>query len=164
MGGNIISIIFGSQYHDSILIFKILLFYFILTFNNSVFTFTLIGIEKVRLYTKSLIIGAMAFVAIIFCPFSLSATIMAPIALAVQQAISMLMMMHYFRKSKFTNLFFRVFLPLLVAIIFATFVIYCQPLYPILVFITTAVLSLPSIAVASGINRNDLSVLKGLLK
>ena len=129
-----------------------------------VFTFTLIGIEKERLYTKSLIIGAMAFVAIIFCPFSLSATIMAPIALAVQQAVSMLIMMHYFRKSKFTNLFFRVFLPLLVAIIFATFVIYWQPFYPILVFITTAVLSLPSIAVASGINRNDLIVLKGLLK
>ena len=163
-GRDLLPIIFGPEFRDSGLIFQILLGYFVLTIINSVFTFTLIGIEKERLYTKSLIIGAMAFVAIIFCPFSLSATIMAPIALAVQQAVSMLMMMYYFRKYKFTNLFFRVFLPLLVAITFATFVIYWQPLYPILVFITTAVLSLPTIAVASGINRNDLSVLKGLLK
>lgn len=163
-GRNLLPIIFGSEFRESGLIFQILLGYFVLTIINSVFTFTLIGIEKEQLYTKSLLIGAVAFVVIILIPLPLSATLTAPIALAVYQAVSMLVMIKHIRQSISINLLFRVLLPLSVAIVFALCVGLWQHLYPVLVPVTAAVLALPTIAIASGINRSDINTLKGLLK
>ena len=89
---------------------------------------------------------------------------MVPIALAIQQAISMLMMMKYLRKFILINVFFRFFQALSVTTIFIIFVILLQDLHPILVPVTTAVLALPAITIASGINRDDRNTLKRLLK
>jgi len=162
-GRDLLPVIFGSEFRDSGLIFQALLGYFVLTIINSVFTFTLIGIKKERLYTKSLLIGAIAFVTILFLPLPLPATLMAPIALAIQQIVSMLMMMKYLRQSILTNLFPRVFLALSVTIIFVIFVILWQHLYPLFVSVIAAVFALPIITVASGINRRDLIILKGFI-
>jgi len=163
-GRNLLPIIFGSEFRNSGLIFQILLGFFVLTTINSVFTFTLIGIEKEHLYTKSLFIGAMVFSAIIFSPLPLPATLIVSIALAAHEAVSMLMMMKYLRQFNLTNLFYRVFLALLVTIIFVIIVVLWQHLYPILVPVGVAILALPAIAIASGINNDDINTFKGLLK
>jgi O-antigen/teichoic acid export membrane protein len=163
-GRDLLPVIFGPDFHGSGLIFRTLLGYFVLTVINSIFTFTLIGIEKERLYTKSLLIGAVVFAVVILIPFPLTATLTIPIALAIHQAVSMLMMMKYLRQSIPINSFFRVLLPLLVATIFALYIGLWQNLYPVLVPITAVVFGFPAIAIASGINRNDINTLKGLVK
>ena len=163
-GKDLFPIIFGSKYNDSILIFQILLIYFVLTIINSVFTFTLIGIEKERLYTKSIFIGAVAFASIFFIPITLPATIIVAIALAVNQAMSMLMMIIYLHKSISINLFFRVLLPLSIGIVFALCICILQNFFLLPFSIITALLALPSIAIASGINHSDINILKGFLK
>jgi len=164
MGGDIISIIFGSQYHDSILIFKILLFYFILTFNNSVFTFTLIGIEKEHLYTKSISFGAALFILIFLLPISLPPTIIVAIALAVNEGASMIMMVYYLRKSISINFISRIFLPLSVYLIFSLhnylFKSYFSTHTTIIIIFST----LFAIAISTGINRNDINTLKYYIK
>ena len=119
---------------------------------------------EVILYTKALFIGAIAFVVIILIPIPLSATLIAPIALAVHQGVSMLIMMKYIRKSIYINLLFRTLLPLSIAIVFALFIYIWQHLYPVIVSATVVLLALPAIAIASGINRNDINTLKVLLK
>ena len=163
-GKDLLPIFFGSEFRNASLIFQALLGYFALTVINSVFTFTLIGIEKEHLYTKALFISVIAFVVIILIPIPLSATLIAPIALAVHQGVSMLIMMKYIRKSIYINLLFRTLLPLSIAIVFALFIYIWQHLYPVIVSATVVLLALPAIAIASGINRNDINTLKVLLK
>jgi len=163
-GRDLLPIIFGPEFRDSGLIFQTLLGYFVLTIINSVFTSTLIGIEKEYLYTKSLLIGAMAFAVIILIPLPLSATLTAAIALATHQAVSMLMMMKYLRQSIMISPFLRVLLPLSVAIVFVLCVGLWQQFYPVLIPITAAVLAFPAITIASCINRSDINILRGFLK
>ena len=164
VGKDLLPFIFGPEFSESNLIFQALLGYFVLTVINSVFTFTLIGIAKERAYTISLFFGAIAFAIIILIPLPLSATLSVPIALTIHQAVSMIVMMKYLRNSISINLFFRILLPLSIAFPFALFVCLWQHHYSTLVSATVILLSFPAIALASGINRNDINSLKVLLK
>ena len=164
IGKDLFNVVFGSEFRDSGLIFQILLGYFVLTIINSIFTFTLIGIEKEKLYTKSLLIGTVAFFVIIFLPLPLSATLTVPIALGAFQLVSMLVMMKHLRQLLTLNPFLRVFFSLLIAFVFSICVGPLNNQYPLLGPIFAAILVLPTIAFASGINRADIKTLKVLLK
>ena len=163
-GKDLFNVIFGPEFRDSVLIFQILLGYFVLTIINSIFTFTLIGIEKEKLYTKSLLIGTIVFFVIIFLPLPFSATLIAPIALCAFQFVSMLVMMKHLKQLLTLNPFIRVFFSVSVAFVFSVCVGPLKSQYPLIVPIFAAVLALPTIAFASGINRADIKTLKVLLK
>ena len=162
-GRNLLPIIFGSEFGDSGLIFQTLLGYFVLTIINSVFTFTLIGMGKDWLYTKSLLVGAVVLVPTILIPLPLSATLTAPISLAVYHAVAMLVMVKHLKQSISINLFLRVLLPMSVAIVIALVIGLLYHLYPALVTITAIIFTLPIIAFSSGINSRDLNYLKELI-
>ena len=63
VGGKfIITLVFGKLFADSIIIFQLLTGYFTFTLINSVFSFTIIGMNKENIYTIALSIGAVIFV------------------------------------------------------------------------------------------------------
>ncbi len=63
VGGKfIITLVFGKLFTDSIIIFQLLTGYFTFTLINSVFSFTIIGMNKENIYTIALSIGAAVFV------------------------------------------------------------------------------------------------------
>ena len=61
IGKPIIVFIYGDEYLNAVPLFQYLIGYFALTLINSVFTYTLIGMHKEKIYTTSLAIGAAAF-------------------------------------------------------------------------------------------------------
>ena len=162
--GNIISIIFGFEYYDSIIIFKILLFYFILTFINSVFTFTLIGMQKENLYTKSILIGAVFFIITFLLPTSFSSIVMVAIALVINEGTAMIMMIFYLRKLISINFISRIIFPLLFYIIFLLQSYFFNNYFPIYINIVIILGTLFSIAISSGINNDDIRTLKHYIK
>ena len=91
ISNNFFTFIFGKNYQDSFEIFQILCFYFIFSLINSVFTFTLIGLDKENIYLKSLIIGAIGFI-ICFLSTEYSLAIRFSICLVVFQIISLVIM------------------------------------------------------------------------
>ena len=63
VGGKfIITLVFGKLFTDSIIIFQLLTGYFTFTLINSVFSFTIIGMNKENIYTIALSVGAVIFV------------------------------------------------------------------------------------------------------
>jgi O-antigen/teichoic acid export membrane protein len=61
LGEPVILFIYGEEYISAVPIFQYLIGYFIITLINSVFTYTLIGMHKEKIYTTALIIGAIIF-------------------------------------------------------------------------------------------------------
>lgn len=59
--GFFVRLIFGDAFLDAVPIFQVMVGLFVLKLINSVFTFTLIGIEQEKIYTKSLIFGLSVF-------------------------------------------------------------------------------------------------------
>jgi len=155
--------IFGTEFRDSSLIFQLLLAYFILTVINSTFTFTLIGIKKERAYTRSLIWGAAGFFAIMLLPVQLPATLMAPLALALFQAISLLIMSKELQTLIPLSLFRRIFFPFVAASLLILLFSNLEKQSPTLSFVLALIISLPVLAFSSGINRDDLDYLKRAL-
>ena len=164
LSGNIISVIFGFEYYDSIIIFKILLFYFIFTFINSVFTFTLIGIQKENLYTKSILIGAVFFIITFLLPTSFSSIVMVAIALVINEGTAMIMMIFYLRKLISINFISRIIFPLLFYIIFLVQSYFFNNCFPIHINIVIILGTLFAIAISSGINNDDIRTLKHYIK
>ncbi|MBL1212795.1 MAG: oligosaccharide flippase family protein [Ignavibacteriae bacterium] len=61
IGEPVILLVFGEEYLSSVPLFQYLIGYFVLTLINSVFTYTLIGMHKEKVYTISLALGAAMF-------------------------------------------------------------------------------------------------------
>ena len=62
IGKFIITFVFGNLFADSIIIFQLLTGYFTFTLINSVFSYTIIGMNKENIYTIALTIGAFIFI------------------------------------------------------------------------------------------------------
>jgi O-antigen/teichoic acid export membrane protein len=62
----LIHFVFGLEFSDAKIVFQILAGYFSVTMINSVFSYTLIGIEREKTYTLSLFWGMLVFFAVIF--------------------------------------------------------------------------------------------------
>ena len=160
---DLIPLLFGFKYYDSILIFKILLFYFIITFINSVFTFTLIGLQKEYIYTKSVIIGAFLFFLLLIIPISLPEDYKVAIALSINEITSMFIMIFSLHKIFRIKIILKLFMSLTIYVMFFIydyyFSLYYNPITIIIIVITFLLIIL-----FSGIRRNDIIILKNYLK
>ena len=161
-GNSIFTIIFGPQFHASGIIFQLLVIYFVITVQNSVFTFTMIALGKEKIYTQSLMIGGLVFFAIMLFPLPYPSTIIAPIGLIFFQVTSMLYMMRNLSRKISLKIGRTFFLPLLCTIVLL--ILYTQLGYDHkLLSLILVLITLPIFAIASGINRSDLTFLKDLL-
>jgi len=116
LSNNFFTFIFGDNYQDSSEIFQILCFYFIFSLINSVFTFTLIGLDKENIYLKSLIIGALGFI-LFFLLTEYTLAIRFSICLVIFQIISLGIMSVELMKTIKFNYLSSIFFPLILLFI-----------------------------------------------
>ena len=89
----LLPLLFGKEFIESILIFQLLVLYFIVSVLNSVFTFTLVGVKKDSIYLKSLFLGAIGFFGIMLLPGPAPSSHLAAIGLVLFQLISLFVML-----------------------------------------------------------------------
>ncbi|MFQ6673250.1 MAG: oligosaccharide flippase family protein [Fidelibacterota bacterium] len=159
-GDYVFPVIFGADFTESSIIFQLLVVYFVLTVINSTLTFTLIAAEKELTYTRSLGAGAIGFFAIMLLPVPLPPTLLAPIALAIFQAISLMIMIRGVQEITPVSTWRALFLPVAATIVLVAILTPWQHNNPILAFVFALVVALPVLTITAGVNRDDLSYLK----
>ena len=114
------SFIFGVNFKNSLNIFQVLCYYFMFSLINSILTFTLIGLNKEKVYLKSLILGSLGF--IFFFVFSeLNLAIKLSFCLVIFQLISLIIMLFQLIKKIKFNFFQSIIFPFILLFIFTYF-------------------------------------------
>ncbi len=158
-GEFIVNWIFGSSFRDAVPIFQVLVGYFVLNLVNSVFSFTLIGIEKEKVYTKSLLWGMIAFfISLLFLTKSLG-TVGVAYALISYQFTALVIMAVALKRQITLNYIRFLILPFLgTFLVLIPLLLYENCALIIKLIITTGV-GFPVIAWLGGIGRNEINFL-----
>ncbi|MFO7890972.1 MAG: oligosaccharide flippase family protein [bacterium] len=159
-GKYIISLIFGPSFMNAVPIFRVLVGYFALNLINSVFTFTLIGMEKERIYTRSLLSGMIVFFIITLILTELLGTIGVAFGLIAYQLTALIIMAAALKRHIVLNYIRSIILPFV-----GTFLL----LIPLLLFVNLAffiriilitLIGFPYIIWLGGIGKDELYYLK----
>lgn len=156
---HLIEIIFGSSFVDAASAFKILTGVFIFTLINSVFTYTLVAMNKESIYTASLFWSMVIFLVVTFV-FTGSHGLVAPaIALVIFEMSSLLLMANKLRREVSFNFIRTVVLPVLfVLAVSAAFIIFNVGIaiqLAILIFVCV-----PLIILICGLSLNEIKFIK----
>lgn len=154
-GDTLFPLLFGKAFRASVPIFNILVIYFIMTLLSSTLSFTLIALKKEKLYTQSLITGAVGFTGILLLPLPGGAQLAAPLALVVFQLITFLVMIRHLQDTIPLSIARIVLSPMLVTMLLITIGAMIRHLNPLIVSIVVIVLSLPALVLAIGFSRDD---------
>lgn len=159
-GKYIIQLIFGPSFMNAVPIFQVLVGYFVLNLINSVFTFTLIGMEQEKIYTRSLLSGMIVFFIVTFLLTNLLGTVGVACGLIAYQLTALIIMAVALKHYIVLNYIRSLILPFM-----GTFLL----LIPLLLFVNLAyfvkviiitVIGFPYIIWLGGISKNDLYYLK----
>ncbi len=151
--------VFGGDYSESILIFKILLVYFSFTIIDSVFANTLIGMKKEKVYTLSLLIAVISVLIFTFSltPFWHEYAII--ISFILLDIISLFYMIIYLRKDIEIKIFRSILFPVIITSLVLIFLIlFPMPLYFQLLFVVA--LLIPALIFVSGFRKNEIDFIK----
>ncbi len=162
-GDLMIPFVFGQEYTESIIIFKIITGYFIFTMINSVFGYTLIGMKKEKFYTISILFGMIIFF--------ISGTILThyygsegmAVGLILFEISSLIFM--YAKLKNIININFLrfVFLPVVVSLTVLLPGLILLDTDLIIKLLLSVIVCIPLIAFVAGINKEDLYFLKRIL-
>ncbi len=164
IGGNlIITLIFGKLFFDSILIFQLLTGYFTFTLINSVFSYTIIGMNKENIYTVGLSIGAVVFIIFSIVLYNYFSVPGVALALAFFEITALFYMASKLKQHIRIRILRNMFIP-----IAGTYII----ILPLLLHLNTAlifklflvvIVCVPLILVLAGFNIEDFKFLKRVL-
>ena len=151
--------VFGSDYSESILIFKILLVYFSFTIIDSVFANTLIGMNKEKGYTLSLLIAVSA---VLICTFALTpfwheyAIIISFILLDI---ISLFYMIIFIRKDIKIGVLRSILFPVVITLLFLLLLIFFpMPIYFQLLIVI--ILLIPVLIAVTDFRKNEIDFIR----
>jgi O-antigen/teichoic acid export membrane protein len=157
IAGDLITVlVFGEKFADASLSLKILSGFFAFSTISSVFTYTLIGINREIEYTKALFWSMIIFLVIIYV---LDGVTQSAISLVVFQFAALLIMAVKMSQLIKINLFKYFFLPAAAASIILFGLLSIEVNF----YLKTAIaiiIGLPVIALSGGINSNDFKFLK----
>jgi O-antigen/teichoic acid export membrane protein len=159
-GSKLFPLLFGNEFRASVPIFDILVIYFILTLLSSTLSFTLIALKKEKLYTRSLIVGAIGFIGILLFPLPGDSQLVAPLALVVFQLITFLVMVRHIQDEIPFSIERVVLFPMLVIMVLLTGGAMVMHLSPLIVSIAVVILALPSLLFSIGFSRDDWQFIK----
>jgi O-antigen/teichoic acid export membrane protein len=159
-GSRLFPLLFGNEFRASVPIFDILVIYFILTLLSSTLSFTLIALKKEKLYTRSLIIGAIGFAGILLLPLPGDSQLVAPLALVVFQLIAFLAMVRHLQNEIPFSIERIVLFPMLVIMVILTGGAMVMHLSPLFVSIAVIIIALPALLFSIGFNRDDWQFIK----
>ena len=151
--------VFGTNYSESIIIFKILLIYFIFTIINSVFANTLIGMKKEKGYTLSLLIGVSAVLIFTFALTPLWREYAIIISFILLDIISLSYMIIFIRKDIGIRVFRSILFPVVITSLFLLLLIF----FPMSIYfqlLIVVVLLIPVLIVVTGFRKNEIDFIK----
>ena len=151
--------VFGTNYSESIIIFKILLIYFTFTIINSVFANTLIGMKKEKGYTLSLLIGVSAVLIFTFVLTPLWREYAIIISFILLDIISLSYMIIFIRKDIGIRVFRSILFPVVITSLFLLLLIF----FPMSIYfqlLIVVVLLIPVLIVVTGFRKNEIDFIK----
>ncbi|MDP6456782.1 MAG: oligosaccharide flippase family protein [Candidatus Marinimicrobia bacterium] len=162
-GDTLFPLLFGQAFEQSSMIFQTLIVYFILTVLNSIFSFTLIGIEREKSYTRSLMIGAVGFFAFMSLPIPLPSTLLAPLALALFQALSMIVMSRELQDTLAISSFGRILLTIVITVALTAVFSAWANSSPLIATVGAVIISPFILAWSAGVNQEDIKFLRKVI-
>ena len=159
----LIKIVFTSSFKEAIPIFQILVGYFILTLISSVFTFTLIGMNLEKIYTKSIITGMIMFIISIMILGNYFGTTGAAAAIVIYIFSSLIIQVAGLKPHLKLNHIRLVALPILMTLIVFLPILVLINLSLILKLIIATAICLPLITWLSGVGIKEIKYLKRAL-
>jgi O-antigen/teichoic acid export membrane protein len=159
----LIKIVFTSSFKEAVPIFQILVGYFILTLINSVFTFTLIGMNQEKIYIKSIIAGLIVFIISIIILGNYFGTVGAAASIVIYIFSSLIIQLLGLKPHLKLNYFRWVALPVLMTLIVFLPILILINLSLILKLLIATGICLPLITWLSGVGINEIKYLKRAL-
>lgn len=151
--------VFGSTYIEAVYIFRLLLFYFVFTIIDSVFANTLIGLMKEKVYTISLLIALIVFLAATFVltPFLREYGVI--YSFIVINIISLSYMSINLKKEIKIKFYRLVILPLLcTSLILLVFILFVIPFY--IELIISFLIFIPLLIKITGFSKGEINFIK----
>ncbi len=158
-GHYIIYLIFGYSFMHAVPIFQVLVGYFVLNLINSVFTFTLIGMEKEKIYTKSLLSGMVIFFIVTFIVTEFLGTMGVACGLIAYQLTSLIIMAAALKRKIVLNYVRSIILPFSGALLLLIPMMFINLAFFIKIIIIT-VIGFPYIIWLGGVGKDELYYLK----
>ena len=151
--------VFGDDYTESILIFKMLLVYFAFTIIDSVFANTLIGMKKEKVYTLSLLIAVIIILILTFVltPFWGEYGII--FSFILLDIISLIYMIIYLKKDIEIKIARSIILPVILSSAVLLFLIFIQISIYFQLIIVIA-LFIPALIAITGFRKNEMDFIK----
>ncbi len=158
VGGKfIITLIFGKLFADSIIIFQLLTGYFTFTLINSVFSFTIIGMNKENIYTVALSIGAAVFVILSIVFYNYLSVTGVALALAFFEITALFYMASKLKQHINIKILRNLFIPITGTYIIILPVLLFIKISLLLKLILVLVVCIPLILLLAGFNMEELN-------
>ncbi|MEJ2628704.1 MAG: oligosaccharide flippase family protein [bacterium] len=159
-GEFIIRGIFGVSFLGAVPIFQVLVGYFIFNVINSVFTFSLIGMEKEKVYTVSLLAGMIAFILFLLLFTEALGTFSVAGGLIIYQLTALVIMAAALKNQIHLNYIRTLLLPLLgTCLLVIPLLLYIHLIFYIKIMFITFI-GIPYILWLGGIGKNEVYFLK----
>ncbi|HVO76181.1 MAG TPA: flippase [Ignavibacteriaceae bacterium] len=159
VSGFMINFIFGSGFAGAVLPFRILTAFFAMTLVNSIFTYTLIGINREKIYTASIFLGMIIFLISTFLLTDFLGTPGPAAAMILFELSSMLFMYYKISKIFSFKLYSKFLFPSAAAVIISLLLLALKTSLLIQI-ILTLIVAVPVIALLTGFTFEEIRFIK----
>ncbi|RCK72850.1 MAG: hypothetical protein IGBAC_0342 [Ignavibacteriae bacterium] len=156
----LITLIFGVEYINSAFVFKLLIFYFIFTIMNSVFSFSLIAIGEERYYLRVIVISLISNAILLFSLINIYGVVGAALSIVLVEFFIMISMIIRFKR--FFELKIKKYILQLMALagIVSIITLYMRNINEIFSVIVGTTVYITGIFLIRLISNNDWTLLK----
>jgi len=151
--------IFGNIFSDAINVFRVLMGYFAFTLINSVFTYTLIAMNKENIYTWAMFWGMIIFILSTIVLTNYLSIIGPAIGLVLFEFTSLILMASKLEKELRLNFSRNILLPVAVSFIFLLVLLSVRIVLPFQIILALLVV-IPCIGYLSGISIDEIKFIK----
>lgn len=161
-GDLLINLVFGMQFQESVILFQVLIAFFVFTLINSVFSYTLIAVNREGAYLFALTVSVFAFIISTIIFYSQFFTLGIVFALIIYEIIQTLIMIIKIKETISLNYLRSLVSPMLVSVIIlsALLNIEIHLIYKILIALFFGI---PMVAYSGGLKTEDIKYIKRLL-
>jgi O-antigen/teichoic acid export membrane protein len=157
----LILVIFGGSFAESSVVFRVLLGNFFLTLLNSVFTYTLIAMNKEKIYTISLLAGTIVFIFTIPVLTAALGSSGPAVSLVMFEFICSVLMCYRLKSSSHINIARNIILPAGFALITSLLIVFSNFPFSYQIFFGAAAIA--ALGLIAGIGKRELEFIKKVL-
>lgn len=161
-GGAMINFIFGEEFGDSILIFQILVGFFVFTLTNSVFSYTLIAINREKAYIFALTVSLVTFISLVIILYSTYLTLGIAIALIVYEIVQITVMIIKFKETASVTYWTSIVVPAIITLVIIVVILNIN-IHFLLKILISLCAGIPLVSFAGRLKLEDIKYIKRLM-